>query len=94
MNILRCLEQKLFTGKILHDFGRIHDKGSAVSGETHTLLLCRRGGKNLITLRHSYRAVLGFSVSYTILPAELAEALAEKFIEVAAIQKSINQGQA
>ena len=84
MSIFRWLEQALFTGEIIQDFGPIYKTGTAVAGQTHTLLLCRKGGKDWITIRHSHRAVLGFSVSYTTIPAEMAEALAEKFVDIAA----------
>jgi|GEM_PF-5701669 len=83
MNIFRWLEEQVFIGKVLHDFGPIYKKGTAMVGETHTLLLCRRGGKEWITIRHSHRAGLGFSVSYTKIPAEMAESLAEKFVDIA-----------
>ena len=84
MNMFKWLEEQIFTGKVLHDYGPIYKKGVAVAGETHTLLLCRRGGKDWITIRHSFRAALSFSVSYTRIPAEMAEALAEKFVDIAA----------
>jgi hypothetical protein len=88
MSVLRWFEEKLFTGKIIKDFGPIFKTGTAAAGQTHTLLLCRRGGKEWITIRHSHRAVLGFSVSYTTIPAEMAEALAEKFVDIAALRDS------
>jgi hypothetical protein len=83
MSILKWLEEKVFTGKVIRDFGPIYKTGSAAAGETHTLLLCRKSGRDWITIRHSHRAVLGFSVSYTTIPAEMAASLAEKFVEIA-----------
>jgi hypothetical protein len=88
MSVFRWLEEKLFTGEIIKDFGPIYKTGTSAAGQTHTLLLCRKGGKEWITIRHSHRAVLGFSVSYTTIPAEMAEALAEKFVEIAALRDS------
>jgi hypothetical protein len=88
MKIFKWLEEKLFVGEVLRDFGPIYKTGTAAAGVTHTLLLCRKGGKEWITIRHSHRAVLGFSVSYTTLPAEMAEALAEKFVDIAELRDS------
>ena len=84
MGIFKWLEAKIFTGEVIHDYGPIYKSGTSAIGETHTLLLCRKRGKDWITIRHSHRVVLGFSVTYTTIPAEMAEALAEKFIDIAA----------
>ncbi len=84
MRALKWLEEKLFTGEVLHDYGPIHRTGTGLAGETHTLLLCRRGGKEWITFRHSYRAMLGFSVRYTALPLDLARPLTEKLADMTA----------
>jgi hypothetical protein len=88
MSVFGWLEQTLFTGEVIQDFGPIYKTGTAAVGETHTLLLCRKRGKEWITIRHSHRAGLGFSVTYTTIPAELAEALAKKFVEIAALRDS------
>lgn len=92
MNPFKWLEEKMFTGKVIRDFGPIYATGTRAAGETHTLLLCRKAGKEWITIRHSHRAVLGFSVSYTSIPAEMAEALAEKFVEIAACREPPKMG--
>lgn len=86
MSIFRWLEAKIFTGEVIKDFGPIYKTGTTTAGQTHTLLLCRKGGRNWITIRHSHRAILGFSVGYTIFPAETAASLAEKFVDIAAYQ--------
>jgi hypothetical protein len=88
MSVLRWLEEKVFTGEVIRNFGPIYKTGTRAAGETHTLLLCRKGGREWITIRHSHRAVLGFAVSYTTIPAEMAESLAEKFLEIAALRDS------
>lgn len=49
MSIFRWLEEKLFTGQVIQDFGPIYKKGTAAIGETHTLLLCRKWGQEWIT---------------------------------------------
>lgn len=82
--MLKWLEKTLFTGEVIHDYGPIHKVGSGPSGTTHSLMLCRKGGQDVIVIRHSYRAVLAFSVSYTEIPATHAEKLAEMFIDIAA----------
>jgi len=89
MSVLKWLEGKVFTGEVIRDFGPIYKTGTSVAGETHTLLLCRKGGRDWITIRHSHRAVLGFAVSYTTIPADMAESLAEKFVEIAVLRDSV-----
>lgn len=86
--MLKWIEQKLFTGEVIYDYGPIYKVGSAVSGKTDSLLLCRKAGKDVIVIRHSYRAVLAFSVSYTEIPAEHAEKIAEMFIDIAARRRA------
>jgi hypothetical protein len=86
LNPLRWLEQKIITGKIIHDYGPISESSKGTFSkvvEKHTLLLCRKGKKDLIVLRHFYRAMLAFRISYTQIPAENAEKIIEMLIDLA-----------
>lgn len=85
---LKWLEQKLFTGEVIRDYGAIHKVGSAMSGTTHSLLLCRKRGEDVIVIRHSHRAVLSFSISYSEFPAAHAEKIAEMLIDIASRRDS------
>jgi hypothetical protein len=87
INPFRWLEQKIMTGKIIHDYGPISESSKGTFSkvmETHTLLLCRKGEKDMIVIRHFSRAFLAVSVSYTKIPAENAEKIIEMLIDLAA----------
>ncbi len=74
LNPLRWLEQKLFTGQVIHNYGPISTSSKGTFSkvvETHTLLLCRKGKADMIVIRHFNRAFLAFSVSYTQIPAKM-----------------------
>jgi hypothetical protein len=83
MNPFRWLETKLFTGEVVKDYGVLYHAERFTGRETHTLLLCRKAGQLWIVIRHSYRLAWGFRVSYTKLPAAMAESLGEKFAHLA-----------
>jgi hypothetical protein len=87
LNPLRWLEQKIITGKVIHDYGPISESSKGTIGkvvEKHTLLLCRKGKKDMIVIRHFYRALLAVRISYTQIPAENAEKIIEMLIDLAA----------
>jgi hypothetical protein len=82
----RWLEQKIVTGEVVRDYGPIYESTRGTIGkvaEKHTLLLCRKGGRDMIVIRHSYRASLAARVSYTQIPAENAGRIAQLFLEIA-----------
>ena len=86
-SILRWIEQKVFTGEVVKDYGVVDERRQGLSRLRTSALLCRQKGQHQIVFRHSARAPFGASVSYTELPAtrEVIAKLAEVLEDAAAI---------
>lgn len=86
LNPLRWLESKVVIGDVIHDYGPIYESSKGTLSkivETHTLMLCRKGKKDMIVIRHFYRAALAVRLSYTQIPAENAEKIIEMLVDLA-----------
>ena len=65
MGLFGWLEQKVFTGEILKDYGVLDQKSVGIGRMRTSLLLCRRRGKIQLVFRNSAVAPFGASVNYT-----------------------------
>jgi hypothetical protein len=83
MNILKWIEQKLFTGEVLKDYGNVDDRRTGLTRLRTSVLLCRRRGKPQLVFRHTGTAPFGASVHYSMIEAtpEALEHLAEIFLD-------------
>lgn len=68
-NIFRWLEQKLFTGEILRDYGVLDEKQLGIARTRTSLLLCRRRKSVQLVFRSSAVAPLCASVNYAYVQA-------------------------
>ena len=64
MNVFRWLEQRVFLGEVLEDYGTIHDERIGPARLRTSVLLCRRGARLQLIFRQVGTAVLGASVRY------------------------------
>jgi hypothetical protein len=77
MGFFRWLEQRVFTGEILEDYGTITEQRMFGATLRTSALLCRKAGELHLVLRHSGKAFLSASVNYTFLPASSIPRLRE-----------------
>jgi hypothetical protein len=64
MNVFRWLEQKVFLGEVLEDYGTIDDERIGIARLRTSVLLCRRSDCLRLVFRQVGTAVLGASVRY------------------------------
>jgi hypothetical protein len=64
MNIFRWLEQKVFLGEVIEDYGIIQDERTGGARLRTSVLLCRRRGELQFVFRQVGTAMLGASVHY------------------------------
>jgi hypothetical protein len=64
MNPFRWLEQKVFLGEVVEDYGTIQDERIAGTRLRTSVLLCRRRGKPRLVFRLASTAWLAASVQY------------------------------
>jgi hypothetical protein len=64
MNAFRWLEQKIFLGDVVEDYGMIQDERLGGARLRTSVLLCRRGGRLQFVFRQVGTAMLGASVRY------------------------------
>lgn len=88
MSILGWFQQKHVTGEIIHDFGVLHEPAPGSEDFKHTLLLCRKDGREQIVIRHERRTFFSGDTGFTVIPADRAEFIANKFQELAAFRRN------
>lgn len=84
MGLLRFVEQKLFLGEVLADYGVIDEYRQGIASVRISALLCRRGGRLRLVFRERGFAFLAAGVHYVSvnLSEESVERLSYLFEDV------------
>jgi len=90
MAIFKWLERKLFTGKVVKNYGVIAEKKVGLGTMKQSLLLCRRKNVLELVIRSSAKAPFGASVNYVQLPVtdELMEIFHTALDDVAEVREN------
>ena len=65
MGFWRKIQETLWTGKTIKDYGVINEKQMGISKCRQSVLLTEREGKKKIIIKESWTAFLGASVAYS-----------------------------
>jgi hypothetical protein len=75
MNLWKVIEQKLWTGQIIKEYGALADDRLGTGKRTISALLARKGDRDRFVIKASYRAFLAASVQYIELDRDAAAKL-------------------